>query len=84
MAGLLELEGTWEEVAARASELAGRRVRVTVLPENERPAEANGTGLTIEQKIQQLSAQVPENEWDRLPPDLSDNLDHYIYGTPKK
>jgi hypothetical protein len=29
---LLELEGTWEEVAAHASELAGRRVRLIVLP----------------------------------------------------
>jgi hypothetical protein len=29
---LLELEGTWEEVAAHAPELAGRRVRLFVLP----------------------------------------------------
>lgn len=30
---LRELEGTWEEVVAHAPELAGRRVRLTVLPE---------------------------------------------------
>jgi hypothetical protein len=29
----LELEGTWEEIAARAPEFAGRRVRLIVLPE---------------------------------------------------
>ncbi|MBI3910546.1 MAG: hypothetical protein HY320_06370 [Armatimonadetes bacterium] len=29
----LELEGTWEEIVAHAPELAGRRVRLTVLPE---------------------------------------------------
>lgn len=28
----LELEGTWEEILTHADELAGRRVRVTVLP----------------------------------------------------
>ncbi|HYP41065.1 MAG TPA: hypothetical protein VEX13_11970 [Chloroflexia bacterium] len=28
----LELEGTWEEVAEHANELAGRRVRLIVLP----------------------------------------------------
>ncbi|NET61615.1 MAG: hypothetical protein F6K47_37485 [Symploca sp. SIO2E6] len=28
-----ELEGTWEEIVAHAAELAGRRVRVIVLPE---------------------------------------------------
>lgn len=30
----LELEGTWEEIVAQASELAGRRVRLIVLPED--------------------------------------------------
>ena len=28
-------------------------------------------------------ADVPQEEWDRLPADLTDHLDHYIYGTPK-
>jgi len=34
-APVLELEGTWEEVATHAPELAGRRVRLTVLPAEE-------------------------------------------------
>lgn len=40
-APVLELEGTWEEVAAHALELAGQRVRLTVLSaeEQERAAE---------------------------------------------
>ena len=29
----IELEGTWEEIAAHAAELAGRRVRVIILPD---------------------------------------------------
>ena len=41
-------------------------------------------GLTIEEKIQRIAAQVPEDEWDKLPLDLSENLDHYVYGLPKK
>jgi hypothetical protein len=37
---LLELEGTWEEVAAHAPELAGQRVRLTVLkPSPQSPKE---------------------------------------------
>ena len=28
-----DLEGTWEEIVEHAPELAGRRVRVTILPE---------------------------------------------------
>ncbi|MBD2180277.1 hypothetical protein H6S82_12895 [Planktothrix sp. FACHB-1355] len=31
----LELEGTWEEIVAQSEKLAGRRVRVTVLVEEE-------------------------------------------------
>ncbi|HZO90637.1 MAG TPA: hypothetical protein VFB38_20075 [Chthonomonadaceae bacterium] len=37
---LLELEGTWEEIAAHGPELAGRKVRLIVLPsETESPPE---------------------------------------------
>jgi hypothetical protein len=32
MTPLTELEGTWEEILARAPELAGRRVRLFILP----------------------------------------------------
>lgn len=35
-------------------------------------------------EFQELARQVPQEEWDKLPKDLSDNLDHYLYGTPKK
>ena len=31
----IELEGTWEEIVAHPAELAGRRLRVIVLPEPE-------------------------------------------------
>lgn len=40
-APVLEIEGTWEEVAAHAPELAGRRVRLTVLP-SQPAAEKSG------------------------------------------
>jgi hypothetical protein len=47
----LEFEGTWEEIAAHAPELAGRRVRLTVLaPANEGttlPHQADKTEASI-------------------------------------
>ena len=43
--------------------------------ENERP---------IEEVLAELAAEVPAEEWDRLPADLSDQLDHYLYGHPKR
>jgi hypothetical protein len=83
-APLLELEGTWEEIAAHAPEFAGRRLRVIVLPEEENGASAEEGSPSIEEKIERLMADVPEEEWAKLPPDLTDNPDHYIYGTPKR
>jgi hypothetical protein len=37
----IELEGTWEEILAHADELAGQRVRVTVLPPEPKAAAPN-------------------------------------------
>lgn len=34
----MELEGTWEEITEHAPELAGRRVRLIVLPEDSKIA----------------------------------------------
>ncbi len=35
-------------------------------------------------EILELTADVPDEEWDKLPPDLAEQHDHYIYGTPKR
>ena len=43
------------------------------------------TGEVLEADIlEELARQVPPDEWDRLPPDLTDNLDHYLYGTKRR
>jgi hypothetical protein len=44
----------------------------------------DSTARSIEDVISELAAEVPQEEWDRLPNDLSQNLDHYLYGTPKR
>jgi hypothetical protein len=38
----------------------------------------------IEDMLEELAKEIPQEEWDRLPDDLSDNLDHYLYGVPKQ
>ncbi len=35
------------------------------------------------QFVEEISAQVPREEWEKLPSDLSKNIDHYLYGSPK-
>jgi len=38
----------------------------------------------IEEVLSDIAKRIPQEEWDRLPSDLNDNLDHYLYGVPKK
>jgi hypothetical protein len=39
---------------------------------------------SIEEELEHIWAEVPQEEWDKLPPDLTDHLDHYIYGVDKQ
>lgn len=58
-------------------------------------SEPTGTAkpMTQEQKaskrplwetVVQLGARIPDKEWAKVPDDASINLDHYLYGAPKK
>jgi len=38
----------------------------------------------IWEEIQELTADVTVQEWDKLPADLAEQHDHYLYGTPKR
>jgi hypothetical protein len=38
----------------------------------------------IEDLLEELAKEIPKEEWDNLPRDLNDNLDHYLYGVPKQ
>ncbi len=41
-------------------------------------------GRTLEEILEEPSKNVPQEEWDRLPDDLIDNLDHYTAGADKE
>jgi hypothetical protein len=38
----------------------------------------------IEEIARRLGSMIPEEELRRFPKDLSSQIDHYVYGTPKK
>ena len=54
----------------------------------EEPPIVDENGKTAHKPIwevfQEISASVPDEVWDALPTDLSEQHDHYIYGTPKR
>lgn len=34
--------------------------------------------------VDTLTSQIPDSDWQQLPNDLAQNLDHYLYGSPKE
>ena len=46
--------------------------------------EPTGTDFaSLHRMAEEVYANVPQEEWDRLPDDLVEHVDHYIYGLPK-
>lgn len=43
----------------------------------------NPSARPIEEILAELAKEVPEDEWKKLPTDLTENLDQYLYGRPK-
>lgn len=84
---LLEMEGTVEEIQQRLADFAGQRLHITLCSAEARESSASQETprkQTIEEKLQALAAEIPLEEYAKLPPDLTDNLDYYIYGQLKK
>jgi hypothetical protein len=42
------------------------------------------TAKPIWEIVEEISASIPDDEWGKLPSDLSKNLNHYLYGAPKQ
>ena len=80
---LLELEGTWEEIAAQIPDFAGQKLRVLVYPAEENSTATHDTRPMVE-VLAEIAATIPPAELTKLPPDFTDQLDHYVYGTPKR
>ena len=53
-----------------------------MLKEDERQPRRNVR--PIWEIITELSAQVPMEEWEKLPSDGAEQHDHYLYGSPKR
>jgi hypothetical protein len=80
---LLELEGTWAEIAAQIPDFAGQKLRVLVYPAEETGTAAHDA-RPIAEVLAEIAATISPAELATLPPDFTDQLDHYIYGTPKR
>ncbi len=80
---LLDLEGTGAEIAERLSDYADRRIHVIVLPATT-PEIQEKDERPITEALAEIAACVSAEEISRLPADFTDQLDHYLYGSPKQ
>lgn len=55
-------------------------IAITVMPQDEKQQPVK---KTLGEAFDELAKSVPQSAWDSLPKDLSSNVDHYLYGTPK-
>ena len=55
---------------------------ISTKDEQDSPETATGLGSILE-IVSAATKEVPEDEWDRVPDDLSINVDHYLYGSKK-
>ncbi len=51
------------------------------MKEREEPSEKE-SGSILEM-VSDVTREVPEREWERVPADLSKNVDHYLYGSKR-
>jgi hypothetical protein len=79
----MEIEGTAEEIAAEIERWPGRRMRLTILPKCD-VAETVQTVRPIQEALAEIAASAPPDEQAKVPADFSSQLDHYIYGSPKR
>jgi hypothetical protein len=62
--------------------LTGKTKRST--PAGENPTNGRRKTPGIVKIAQRLGRMIPEEELRRIPKDLSSQVDHYVYGTPKR
>jgi hypothetical protein len=62
---------------------ASERQRRTRVTEEEAGLQGASGVASIVEALSEIAGGIPEREWERVPQDLSENLDHYLYGTRK-
>ncbi|MCC6444644.1 MAG: hypothetical protein IT210_14450 [Armatimonadetes bacterium] len=80
---LLDMEGKWEEITASVPDFSDRKLRVIVFPADEEKVEWTDA-RPIADVLAEIAAEIPADELAKLPSDFTDQLDHYLYDTPKR
>ncbi len=58
--------------------------RTSSPPDSPGPSFEGSPAKPVWELFQEIFARIPDEIWDALPTDLSEEHDHYIFGTPKQ
>lgn len=79
----------WESVSEHTQGSSTPNIRVSTFAETSPRREAKDE--TPEQQVPpiweiaaEIAAQISDEDWAKVPRDLAKNVDHYLYGAPKK
>jgi len=79
------MAGKWKEVVRLIFEdKRHRALQAEALKLTTYETHYDKSARPIEDLLQDLAKEVPSEEWEKLPIDLTDNLDHYLYGVSKQ
>ena len=53
-------------------------------PDKPETPDAEDKYAPLMEQIRKFSESISESDLEKIPTDLSENLDYYLYGTPKK
>ena len=75
-----------DEVIGEAVRLLRQKEEAGAPPgdDKSRIADDGGAAVPAWKRVLDIMGKVPEEVFDRIPADGSEQLDHYIYGTPKR
>lgn len=80
----LRLEMRALDPATRSEALQRTASAKDLAADENHAAETSQPVLPLEKFIDSIVAKVPEEEWDKLPPDLSSRIDYYLYGIDRE
>jgi Arc/MetJ-type ribon-helix-helix transcriptional regulator len=78
--------GRFPSVDAAMTEAASLLLQQLRQADAQQPATSSGARehKPVWERILERTAAIPDEEWDKLPTDLAEQHDHYLYGTPKR
>ncbi|MEA5468531.1 hypothetical protein [Spirulina sp. 06S082] len=60
-----------------------QRIQQRIANEEEVKMRSQKSQNSILDMVDEITQEIPREEWKKLPKDFSRNLDHYLYGAPK-